>query len=90
MNTNRSGVSLRLDGKYYAYIKINQRMYNLGVYIDPNHAYYARWYAETILFKDYRYPKDKPDISHNDETVIKKYVNDKLAKYGAYSKEKRD
>lgn len=78
MNCNYKGVNKRKDGRYYAHIKLNGKMLNLGIYIDKEEAYYARWYAEKILFKEYRYPKEKPFILKVRETEIEDYVNRKV------------
>lgn len=78
INSNHKGVILRSDKKYYAYIKINQKMINLGVYVYEDEALYARWYAETVLFKEFQYPKDEPIISKNRKKEIKEYVDKKV------------
>lgn len=78
MNSNYKGVSKREDGRFYAYIKLNQKMINLGVYIYEEEALFARWYAETLIFKEYRYPKEKPQILHSRETQIIEYVEEKV------------
>ncbi|UWF83747.1 MAG: zinc-binding loop region of homing endonuclease [Bacteriophage sp.] len=78
MNVNYKGVSLTKDNKYYAHIKINQKMLNLGTYIYEEEAYWARWYAEKILFKEYRYPKEEPQILKSRKEQIKEYVNKKV------------
>lgn len=80
MNSNYKGITQRKDGKFYAHIKINQRMINLGVYVFEEEALYARWYAETKLFQEYRYPKEKPMILPDREQYIMEYVNKKLGK----------
>ena len=78
MNSNYKGVSTRQDGKYYAHIKINQKMINLGVYVFEEEALFARWYAEILLFGEYRYPKEKPFILPDREIQIKEYVEKKV------------
>lgn len=78
MNSNYKGVSETKNGKYYAYIKIDQKMINLGTYIFEDEALYARWYAETILFGEYRYPKNEPEILSNRKSQIKNYVDKKV------------
>lgn len=78
MNVNYKGVSVMSNGKYYAHIKINQKMINLGHYIDEEEALFARWYAETLLFKEYRFPKEKPQILETREKQIKEYVDKKV------------
>lgn len=80
MNSNYKGVTQRGDGKFYAHIKINQRMINLGVYVFEDEAMFARWYAETKLFKEYRYPKEKPMILSDREKQIMDYIDKKLGK----------
>lgn len=78
MNSDHKGVSKTPSGKFYSYIKINQKMINLGVYIDEEEALYARWYAENVLFGAYRYPKDEPFILDIRKTQIKEYVDGKV------------
>lgn len=78
MNINYKGVCKTANGKYYAHIKINQKLINLGVYIFEEEAFFARWYAETLLFKDYRYPKTKPLVLADREHAIKEYVDRKV------------
>ena len=81
MNVNYKGVSLTKNGKFYAHIKINQRMINLGVYIDECDALYARWFAETILFCEYRFPKPEPELPERRKTEIREYVSNRIRKY---------
>lgn len=78
MNSYHKGISLTNDGQYYAYIKKNQHMLNLGKYIDEEEALFARWYAEHLLFKEYAYPKEKPVILKDREQQIKEYVKRKV------------
>ena len=78
MNVNYKGVSKTKSGKYYAHIKLNQKLLNLGVYIFMEEAYFARWYAETILFGEYRFPKEKPYILPDREYEIMEYVDKKV------------
>lgn len=78
MNSNRKGVSKTKSNKYYAHIKINQKMINLGEYVFEEEALFARWYAETLLFKEYRYPKPEPYILPDRKEAIKEYVNKKV------------
>lgn len=78
MNTDHSGVSEQKNGKYYAHIKLNQHMYNLGVYADKEEALYARWYAEKILFKGYAYPKKEPFVLDRRKDEIRCYVDRKV------------
>lgn len=77
MNSNFKGVSPQKN-KYYAHIKINQKLINLGVYVHEEEAYYARWYAETILFKEYRYPKQEPQLPESRKEQIRQYVDKKV------------
>ncbi len=78
MNVNYKGVTKTKSGTFYAHIKINQKMINLGVYVFEEEALFARWYAETILFKEYRYPKEKPIILPQREKQIMDYVDRKV------------
>lgn len=78
MNANYKGVTELSSGKFGAHIKLNGKMANLGTYIDKEEAYFARWYAETVLFKEYRYPKEKPQILHSRELQIMDYVDRKV------------
>lgn len=77
MNSNFKGVS-RNGCKWYAYIKINQKMLNLGNYLDEEEALYARWYAEQVLFKEFAYPKPEPEILESRKSRIQEYVNRKV------------
>ena len=78
MNCDYKGVYLCKNGKYIAKIKINQKQIHLGSYVFEDEALFARWYAETLLFKEYRYPKDKPFILADRENQIKEYVDKKV------------
>lgn len=78
MNSNYKGVTHTKQDKYYAHIKLNGIMINLGVYVDKEEAYCARWYAEQLLFKEFKYPKEKPIILPSRETQIKSYVEKKV------------
>lgn len=77
MNSNFKGVSPN-GCKWYAHIKINQKMLNLGNYLDEEEALYARWYAEQILFRDFAYPKPEPEILESRKSQIQEYVNRKV------------
>ena len=79
MNSNYKGVTKTSAGKYYAHIKLHGKMLNLGVYIDEAEALFARWYAETLVFKEYQYyKKEKPVILKSRESEIKTYVEQKV------------
>lgn len=77
MNSNFKGVSPN-GCKWYAHIKINQKMLNLGNYLDEEEALYARWYAEQVLFKEFAYPKPEPEILESRKSQIQEYVNRKV------------
>lgn len=77
MNSNNAGVSIKENGKFYAYIKKNRKMLNLGTYVFIEEALYARWYAEKILFGEYAYPKDEPFILEQRKEEIRDYVDKK-------------
>lgn len=78
MNVNYKGVNERKDGRWYAYIKKNQKMINLGVYIYEAEALYARWYAERIVFKEFAFLKDEPKILESRKNEIKEFVKRKV------------
>lgn len=78
MNSNHKGVTKQKNDKFYAYIKKNQKMLNLGRYIDIEEALFARWYAEQLIFGEYAYPKPKPKILADRESQIKEYVEKKV------------
>lgn len=78
MNSDHKGVSRTKSGKYYAFIKISQKMINLGTYVFEEEAMFARWYSETLLFGEYQHPKEKPVILPDRELKIKEYVNKKV------------
>ena len=81
MNSNYKGVSLEKDGRFYAHIKLDQRMLNLGKYTVEAEAYYARWYAEKIMFKEYRYPKEMPNISDKRAREIERDVDIRIQRF---------
>ena len=78
MNSDHKGVTLLPKGGYYAHIKKNQRMLNLGHYEHEEQALYARWYAEQILFGEYAFKKDEPDIPGFMKEEIRDYVDKKV------------
>lgn len=78
INVNYRGITVTKSGKYYAHIKINQQMINLGVYTFEEEALFARWYAEKLVFKEFRYPKEKPVILPDREKQIMEYVEQKV------------
>ena len=76
MNACHKGISKK-SNKWLAYIRLNQKMLNLGTYVDVEEALYARWYAEQVLFKEYAYPKPEPEILESRKSQIQEYVNHK-------------
>lgn len=78
MNVNYVGVYKMKNGKFYAHIKLHGKLLNLGVYIDEEEALLARWFAEELLFGEYRYPKEKPCLLPDREEEIKEYVSKKV------------
>lgn len=78
MNVNYKGVTTTSNNTFYAHIKINQKMINLGVYVCEEEALYARWYAETILFGDYRYQNPEPNLPEDRKVSIRQYVDRKV------------
>lgn len=79
MNSNYKGVYQNKNtNKYISRIKLNGQTIHLGYYIEENEAYFARWYVEKLLFKEYAFPKEKPEISEEREAQIKEYVLKKV------------
>lgn len=78
MNSNYKGVNERKDGRYMAHIKKNGLMVNLGVYEDKEVAYWVRWYAERIVFREYAYPKEEPFITEDRKKELKVVVEKKV------------
>lgn len=81
MNVNYKGVSKTKNDKHYAHIKIKGKAINLGVYVDEEEALYARYFAEKLLFKEYRFPKEEPFVLTNRKNEIENYVRNRLEKY---------
>ncbi len=81
MNVNYKGVSKTKNDKHYAHIKIKGKAINLGVYVDEEEALYARYFAEKLLFKEYRFPKEEPFVLTNRKKEIENYVRNRLEKY---------
>lgn len=78
MNVNYKGVSHTKNNKWYAHIKLNQKMINLGVFSYEEEALYARWYAEKLLFKEFAYPKTEPNILNSRKIEIEELVKRKV------------
>lgn len=72
------GVSQMKNGLWYAYIKINRKMINLGHYSDIEEALWARWFAEKQIFKAFAYDKPEPAITDMRKSQITDYVNKKV------------
>ncbi len=81
MNVNYKGVSKTKNDKHYAHIKIKGKAINLGVYVDEEEALYARYFAEKLLFKEYRFPKEELFVLTNRKNEIENYVRNRLEKY---------
>lgn len=82
---NRKSVSVSMvnkTGKYYACIGFNNVNINLGSFYNTfDEALYARWYAESVLFGEFKYPRSEPLISKYRKAEIIKYVDNKINKY---------
>ncbi len=78
MNVNYKGVYCYEGKRPFAKIKLHGKQIRLGSYDEVDEAYYARWYAEKILFKEYRYPKPEPVISDERKRDIQQYVENKV------------
>lgn len=83
MNRKSVGVSMvNKTGKYYACIGFNNININLGSFYNTfDEALYARWYAEGILFGEFKYPRNEPLIPKYRKFEINKYVDNKINKY---------
>ena len=77
MNQNFKGVS-KYGCKWYAHIKINQKMLNLGYYLDEEEALYARWYARANPIQRLRVPKTRTRDFKKQEISDSKYINRKV------------
>lgn len=64
--------------KWIAKIKFNQKQQHLGVFAYKEEAEYARWYAEQILFGEFAYPKEEPDIPEQRKAEIRELVKSKV------------
>lgn len=73
-NVNFKGYGQRPDGRFNAYIKLNQIAANLGIYVIEAEAAYARWYAERIVFKDFAPNKVEPIIPELRKMEIQAHV----------------
>lgn len=78
MNANYKGVRETPSGNFYAHIKLNGKSVYLGTYLYEDEALYARWYAEKLLFKEFRYPKPEPELLESRKKFIQKYVCEKV------------
>ena len=81
-NSSKSGargIQLR-NNRYYAWIKIDRSVINLGNYTTLEYALYARWIAEIILFGEFQYNKTPPDIPIDDACLITLYVYNVILK----------
>ena len=78
MNSNYKGVYIRKDGRYMAHIKKHGLMVNLGLYEDKEEAYWVRWYAERVVFKEFAYPKEEPFILDSRKEELKLLVEKKV------------
>lgn len=77
MNINYDGVYPH-DNRWNAKIKLHQKQVNLGIFVYEEEAKYARWYAERILFKEFAYPKEEPDIIESRKKEIQELVMNKV------------
>lgn len=78
MNSNYKGVYVRKDGRFGAHIKKRGILVDLGVYEDVEEAYWVRWYAERLVFKEYAYPKEEPMILESRKEKLKELVSVKV------------
>lgn len=86
MNLNKIPKGYRKTPKgWYAYIKINQHMINLGIYIHENEAAFARYMAEKIVFKDMAYIREEPIVENTRKQHIIEYIEKKCRDYNGES-----
>lgn len=78
MNANYKGVYKSCGGNWMARIKLHGKTCHIGTFVDIEEAYYARWYAERVVFKEYAFPKDEPVILESRKEEIKKLVISKV------------
>lgn len=79
MNVNYQGVYQYKDNlRWLAKIKLNQKQTHLGIFDYKEEALYARWIAEKILFKEFRYPKPEPNILEKRKPEIELLVRSKV------------
>lgn len=79
MSVNYKGVYRSENGeKWIAKIKINQKQLHLGTFAIKEEAEYARWLAESLLFKEYAYKKEEPQIIASRKRDIAELVENKV------------
>ena len=78
MNSNYKGVYKSSKSNWMAKIKLHGKTCHIGSFVDIEEAYYARWYAEQLVFKEYAYPKKEPNILESRKNEIKKLVISKV------------
>lgn len=78
MNANYKGVYKSCGENWMARIKLNGKTCHIGTFVDIEEAYYARWYAEQIVFKEYAYQKEEPNILDSRKNEIKELVISKV------------
>lgn len=78
MNANYKGVYKSSGGNWMARIKLDGKTCHIGTFVDIDEAYYARWYAERIVFKEYAFHKDEPVILESRKEDIKELVISKV------------
>ena len=77
MNQNFKGVS-KYGCKWYAHIKINQKMLILAITSMKKKHFMLVGTPEQILFRDFAYPKPEPEILKSRKSQIQKYINRKV------------
>lgn len=74
MNMNYRGYDVGKHGQYYPRIKYHGKMIQLGTFYDLEECLYARWYAERIVFKEFAYPREEPQILESRKKDIQDLV----------------
>ena len=67
-----------IKNKWIAKIKQKGKQLHLGSFSYEEEAQYARWCAEKILFKDFMFPKEEPNLAKKRKQEIFELVSKKV------------
>lgn len=82
MNRCTQGYTETRNNRFYSAISIDRKHIKLGTYDTKEEAIFARWYAEKVLYKEFRYPREEPAISDKRKLEIINYVNSSIVNNG--------